>query len=98
MKAQVLDRILKRYFELQYSAFYSRNWVELAEVIEREAKLVVQTEEEAIWGQRSNVAENSILISIAATSEQSFLFAFLNGFNLLIDCQSVTQAGQIKIQ
>ena len=36
-KAQALDRILNLYLELQHSGFYSRNWVELAELMEEEA-------------------------------------------------------------
>lgn len=36
-KARALDRILSLYLELQHSAFYSRNWVELAELLEEEA-------------------------------------------------------------
>ena len=43
-KAQALDRILNLYLELQHSAFYSRNWVELAELMEEEAARLAQTE------------------------------------------------------
>ncbi len=43
-KAQALDRILDLYLELQHSAFYSRNWVELAELMEEEAARLAQAE------------------------------------------------------
>ena len=43
-KARALDRILNLYLELQHSAFYSRNWVELAELMEEEAARLAQTE------------------------------------------------------
>lgn len=43
-KAQALDRILNLYLELQHSAFYSRNWVELAELMEEEAARLARTE------------------------------------------------------
>ena len=43
-KAQALDRILNLYLELQHSAFYSRNWVELAELMEEEAARLAQAE------------------------------------------------------
>ncbi|MDE2925633.1 MAG: hypothetical protein OXT71_04460 [Acidobacteriota bacterium] len=43
-KAQALDRILNLYLELQHSAFYSRNWVELAELMEEEADRLAQAE------------------------------------------------------
>ena len=43
-KAQALDRILNRYLELQHSAFYSRNWVELAELMEEEIARFAQAE------------------------------------------------------
>ena len=36
-KAQALDRVMDLYLKLQHSAFYSRNWVELAELLEEEA-------------------------------------------------------------
>ena len=43
-KARALDRILKLYEELQHSGFYSRNWVELAELLEEEAARLAQVE------------------------------------------------------
>ena len=43
-KAQALDRILNLYLELQHSAFYSRNWVELAELMDEEAARLAQAE------------------------------------------------------
>ncbi len=43
-KAEALDRILNLYLELQHSAFYSRNWVELAELMEEEAARLAQAE------------------------------------------------------
>ena len=43
-KAQALDRILNLYLELQHSAFYSRNWVELAELMEEEAARLARAE------------------------------------------------------
>ena len=43
-KAKALDRILNLYLELQHSAFYSRNWVELAELMEEEAARLAQAE------------------------------------------------------
>ena len=43
-KARALDRILNLYLELQHSAFYSRNWVELAELMEEEAARLAQVE------------------------------------------------------
>lgn len=43
-KAQALDRIMNLYLELQHSAFYSRNWVELAELMEEEAARLAQAE------------------------------------------------------
>ena len=43
-KARALDRILSLYLELQHSAFYSRNWVELAEVMEEEAARLAEAE------------------------------------------------------
>ena len=43
-KAQALDRILDLYLELQHSAFYSRNWVELAELMEEEAARLARVE------------------------------------------------------
>ena len=43
-KAEALDRILKLYLELQHSGFYSRNWVELAELLEEEAARLEQAE------------------------------------------------------
>ena len=37
LKAECFDRIVKKYNDLQADAgFYSKNWVELAEVIEAE--------------------------------------------------------------
>ncbi len=45
-KAQALDRILKLYLELQHSAFYSRNWVELAELLEEEVARLPQSVED----------------------------------------------------
>ena len=42
-KARAFDRILAAYRSLQDEAgFYSRNWVELSEVIDREAKNLEQ--------------------------------------------------------
>jgi uncharacterized protein YdcH (DUF465 family) len=39
LKAECFDRIVKKYNDLQADAgFYSKNWVELAEVIEAEIK------------------------------------------------------------
>ena len=43
-KARALDRILNLYLELQHSAFYSRNWVELAELMEEEVARIAQAE------------------------------------------------------
>ena len=43
-KAQALDRILNLYLELQHSAFYSRNWVDLAELLEEEVARLAQAE------------------------------------------------------
>ena len=42
LKAQALDRILNLFLELQQSAFYSRNWVELAELMEEEAARIAR--------------------------------------------------------
>ena len=44
LKAEAFDRIAGKYRELQHSGFYSRNWVELAEVIENELKEFSGTE------------------------------------------------------
>ena len=38
LKAEAFDRIVDKYQELQQSGFYTRNWVELAEVIDIELK------------------------------------------------------------
>jgi len=39
LKAECFDRIVEKYSHLQADAgFYSKNWVELAEVIENEIK------------------------------------------------------------
>ncbi len=38
VKAEAFDRIVDKYQELQQSGFYTRNWVELAEVIDIELK------------------------------------------------------------
>ena len=43
-KARALDRILNLYLELRHSAFYSRNWVELAELLEEEAARFAEAE------------------------------------------------------
>ena len=43
-KAQALDRILTLYLELQHSAFYSRNWVDLAELMEEEVARLAEAE------------------------------------------------------
>lgn len=43
IKAECFDRIAEKYNSLQADAgFYSKNWVELAEVIEAETKKVDQ--------------------------------------------------------
>ena len=44
LKAEAFERIVGKYQELQHSGFYSRNWVELAEVIENELKEISGTE------------------------------------------------------
>ena len=44
LKAEAFERIVGTYQELQHSGFYSRNWVELAEVIENELKEILGTE------------------------------------------------------
>ncbi len=44
LKAEALDRIVGKYRELQQSGFYSRNWVELAEVIDNEMKELPDSE------------------------------------------------------
>jgi len=44
LKAEAFERIVGTYQELQHSGFYSRNWVELAEVIENELKEISGTE------------------------------------------------------
>lgn len=44
LKAEAFECIVGKYQELQHSGFYSRNWVELAEVIENELKEISGTE------------------------------------------------------
>ena len=47
-KARAFDRILAAYRNLQGEAgFYSRNWVELSELIDKEAKNLEQLSDEA---------------------------------------------------
>ena len=46
LKAEAFGRIVGTYQELQHSGFYSRNWVELAEVIEDELKEIPGTEDD----------------------------------------------------
>lgn len=46
MKAEGFDRILEKYQELQNSNFYSRNWVELSEVIEVARKWIAEAEKD----------------------------------------------------
>lgn len=41
LKAEAFDRILQKYSSLEHDAgFYSKNWVELSELIEAEAKQI----------------------------------------------------------
>lgn len=44
-KAQALDRVMDLYLKLQYSAFYSHNWVELAELMEEEIARLAQADD-----------------------------------------------------
>ena len=44
LKAQALDRVMNLYLKLQYSGFYSHNWVELAELMEEEIARLAQAE------------------------------------------------------
>ena len=50
LKAEAFDRIVDKYRELQDSGFYSKNWVELAEVIENELKEFSGSEDDETRG------------------------------------------------